>query len=74
MSTPQATRAPRTFHIGQPIRWNPPKGAYGPKCLQTLMAGQTGVVTRLWNESYLLATIGNRNDVLLNQDFVDALA
>jgi len=38
------------------------------------MAGQTGVVTRLWNESYLLATIGNRNDVLLNQDFVEAVA
>lgn len=72
VTTKDAFTPERTFQTGQTIRWNPPVGVYGPKCLQTLMAGKTGTVTRIWNDSYLLACIGGRNDVLLNQDFVEA--
>lgn len=64
----------RTFKIGQRVKWNPPQGAYGPKSVQTQIAGQTGIITKIWNESYLLADMGSRRDVLLNLDFVEAAA
>jgi len=69
----QALPAERTFKPGQQVRWNPPQGAYGPKSMQALAAGQTGVVRRVWNDSYLLAHIGGWKDVLLNVDFVEAV-
>jgi len=68
----QPTRSPRRFHVGQSVKWNPPEGAYGPQAMQSLLRGQTGKVTKLWNELYLLADIGQRRDVLLNLDYVEA--
>jgi len=59
------------FQPGQPILWNPPRQAYGPKSMQTLAAGQVGTVRRVWNDHYLLADIGDWRDVLLHVDFVE---
>lgn len=66
-----ARRAERTFRPGQTILWNPPPGAYGQKSMQALAAGQTGVVERIYNDSYLLAEIAGRTGVVLNADFVE---
>jgi hypothetical protein len=65
--------AERVFHPGQAIRWNPPARAYSPQSMQARFAGQTGVVERVYNDSYLLATINDRTGVLLNTDFVEAV-
>ncbi|HPF60034.1 MAG TPA: hypothetical protein P5149_10395 [Candidatus Competibacteraceae bacterium] len=62
----------RIFRVGQSICWNPPLGVYGPKSLQSNLAGQNGVVTALWNDSYLLADIGGQGGVLLSLDYVEA--
>lgn len=59
------------YQPGQSIRWNPPPRAYGPKSMQSIVAGQVGTVRRVWNESYLLADIGGWRDVLLNVEFVE---
>ncbi len=69
----RALRAERVFHRGQAIRWNPPLGAYSPLSLQARAAGQTGFVSRVYNDSYLLAAIGGGQNVLLNLDFVEAV-
>jgi hypothetical protein len=67
-----APPAKRVFRPGQSIRWNPPPGAYSPKSLQARAGGQVGQVERLYNESYLVATIAGGTGVLLNVDFVEA--
>lgn len=67
-----ALPAERVFKAGQRIRWNPPQGAYSPKSLQALAAGQTGTVERVYNDSYLRVTIASWTGVLLNADFVEA--
>lgn len=67
-----AQRSKRTFRSGQTIRWNPPRGAYGPNTMQALAAGQVGRVERIYNDSYLLAEIAGWTGVLLNADFVEA--
>lgn len=64
-------KAKRVFHPGQAVRWNPPHGAYSPQSLQARHAGQTGVVERVYNECYLLASFSERGGVLLNVDFVE---
>lgn len=72
--TPNAARrSKRAFRPGQTIRWNPPVGAYRTKSMQALAAGQTGVVERICNDSYLLAEIAGWTGVLLNTDFVETL-
>lgn len=63
----------KNFKIGQRVKWNPPPGAYGPRCLQKKLAGQEAVVSSFWNETYLLADFGHRQDVLLNLDYVEAV-
>lgn len=45
--------------------------SYSPQSLQALTAGQIGLVTRLYNDSYLLAEIAGQLEVLLNLDFVE---
>lgn len=67
-----ARRSKRAFFPGQTIRWNPPVGAYGAKSMQAIAAGQTGVVERIYNDSYLLASIAGWTGVLLNTGFVEA--
>lgn len=66
-----AQRSERAFRPGQIIRWNPPVGAYGSKSMQAISAGQTGRVERIYNDSYLLASIAGWTGVLLNTDFVE---
>jgi hypothetical protein len=58
-----ALAAERVFHPGQAIRWKLPASA----------TVQTGVVERVYNDSYLLATLNDRTVVLLNTDFVEAV-
>ena len=65
-------RSDRAFRPGQTIRWNPPVGAYGTKSMQAIAAGQTGIVERIYNDSYLIAAIAGWTGVLLNTDFVEA--
>lgn len=69
-----ALPAQRVFKVGQQIRWNPPPGAYSPRSMQALAAGQTGTIERIYNESYLLATIASWAGVLLNVDYVEEVA
>lgn len=69
----QALPAERTFKPGQQVRWSPPPGAYSPKSMQALAAGQCGTVERVYNDSYLIAAIGSWTGVLLNVDFVEAV-
>ena len=70
--TPNAARrSKRAFRPGQTIRWNPPCGAYGSKSMQAIAAGETGVVERIYNDSYLIAAIAGWTGVLLNADFAE---
>jgi hypothetical protein len=71
--TKDALPAERVYQVGQPIRWNPPRGAYTPKSMQALASGQTGIVERVYNDCYLLAAIAGWTGVLLNVDYVEAL-
>lgn len=62
------------FQPGQPVRWNPPPFAYGPKSMQSIVIGQVGTVRRVWNDRYLLADIGGWQDVLLAVEFVEPVS
>jgi len=65
--------AVRTFRAGALVRWNPPEGAYSPRCLQQQLAGQTGVVQHYDEGRDTLPVRIDRLTLFLNSAYLEAV-